>query len=412
MRASDNIRVGLLVFLALSVSLPIAFVGLAKTLLFLASLYYLVEGSACRAPKREDQRNTATVWVILFCVAAWAVSLSFTDANQEQALIAFVKHGKLLTIPILIYLVRTRQEARWAVLALVWGQTFVLTSSWLMAMNVPLLWVDRSSGAGDVLKQFVPYADSYLDHSIMLATTAGILWHLSRAEGWYWARWAALAGLLNVLILMPGRTGYILAIAAVCLITVFEIPLKWRLLAGIFTPLVLVLSLFYSVPQFQQRVALAAQELSAYELTPDYGTSVGARLNMWKLSLKAIAQSPATGYGVGNWTAAIKHLQGPDANRMFGVGSGSNPHQELLLWTVELGVTGTIMFLALFATLIRDTQHFDQSQRRAALSVVVMLALTCLFNSPLYDDLIGDYFCVSIGLLMALGLRDNPRVGV
>jgi hypothetical protein len=30
--------------------------------------------------------------------------------------------------------------------------------------------------------------------------------------------------------------------------------------------------------------------------------------------------------------------------------------------------------------------------------------VACLFNASIYDALIGDFFCVSIGLLLALGL--------
>ncbi len=409
MRYRINVRIGLLVFLALSVSLPIAFVSLAKVLLFGAGLYYLLV-------KRTDitlnvsQCGLATVPVILVCIAVWAVNLWLTGADQNQALIAFVKHGKLLTIPLLIYVVRTRQEARYGIMALILGQTLVLASSWLMALDIPLPWVLRPSGHGNILTEFVPYADSYLDQSIMLAATASLLWHLSHDETARWNRWLAAAALLNVLLLMPGRTGYVSAIVAIGLIAVFEIPRRWRGYAAIFIPVGLTLALFYSAPQFQQRVGLAAQELSAYEKAPDNQTSVGMRLNMWKLSLDAIRIRPSFGYGIGNWTPTIKRLQGPDADVLFGSGNGSNPHQELLLWSVELGAVGALLFVALFIALVHDTKRFGQRQQRACLSMVVMLAIACMFNSPLYDDLLGDYFCVALGLLMALGLRDNHEL--
>jgi hypothetical protein len=35
------------------------------------------------------------------------------------------------------------------------------------------------------------------------------------------------------------------------------------------------------------------------------------------------------------------------------------------------------------------------------------MAVACLFNSALYDDLMGDYFCVVLGLLMALGAHEH-----
>ena len=114
-----------------------------------------------------------------------------------------------------------------------------------------------------------------------------------------------------------------------------------------------------------------------------------------------------TGYGIGNWTPVIKRLYGEQGNALFGTGNGSNPHQELLLWTVELGAVGALLFLGLLYALFLDTKAFDPPTRRASRSLAVMLLITCMFNSPLYDDLMGDYFCVALGVLLALGLQDN-----
>jgi hypothetical protein len=36
-------------------------------------------------------------------------------------------------------------------------------------------------------------------------------------------------------------------------------------------------------------------------------------------------------------------------------------------------------------------------------TVILMLATTGMFNSVLYDGEIGDYFCLMLGLLLALG---------
>jgi O-antigen ligase len=413
-----NLRTLFVVFLAFSVSLPIALLSLAKTFVFLAALFYLC-GSLCAPPPALPTIRLRVTVIVLTCMLVWAVSLLWTGANQQDALIAFVKHGKLLTIPILVFLIRNRDEARWGVWSFLSGQTLVLVSSWLMALDVPLFWVTRVSGLADPLTQYVPYADSYLDQSIMLATTSGVLWHLAAQQmtaARNWLRCFALVGLANVLILMPGRTGYLLAIVALCLAAFFEMPPRFRLTAAVITPVLLGLVLFYTVPLFQARVDQAANELTSYGSAPDVHSSIGARLNMWKLSVQAIAQQPGTGYGVGNWTPVIKRIYGPGADGLFGEGNGSNPHQEMLLWTVELGIAGTLAFIALFLALVYDTRAFNVPLQRATRSVILMLLLACLFNSPLYDDLMGDYFCVALGLLLALGLRDNqpplpPRVG-
>jgi O-antigen ligase len=403
-----NLRLSLVIFLAVAISLPIALVSVGKALLFVTALAYLLKDLALKRPS-VYLAPLHTILVILLAMLLWGASLSWTGANIEDALTAFVKHGKLVMIPILVYLVRTRREAEWSVAALLAGQMLTLLSSWLMAFDFPLPWVMRASGPADPLTQYVPYADSYLDQSIMLATTSGLLWQLGSRHPSLggWSKWLAIAGLANVLVLMPGRTGYLLAIIAICLAAVFEIPAKLRLVASMTIPILLGLALFFALPQFQQRVGQAVQELGSYQSEPDVHSSVGARLNMWKLSLQAIAGEPLTGYGIGNWTPVIKRLYGDQGNELFGEGNGSNPHQELLLWTVELGVAGALLFLALLYSLFSDTRAFEQTTQRSVRSVAVMLLIACMFNSPLYDDLLGDYFCVVFGLLLAMGLRDN-----
>ena len=78
-----------------------------------------------------------------------------------------------------------------------------------------------------------------------------------------------------------------------------------------------------------------------------------------------------------------------------------NPHQEYLLWTVELGVIGTALLCAALYALYRDSRLLETPARRAFQSILAALALACLFNSVLYDALIGDFFCVALGLLLA-----------
>ena len=80
----------------------------------------------------------------------------------------------------------------------------------------------------------------------------------------------------------------------------------------------------------------------------------------------------------------------------------SNPHQEFLLWSVELGLPGALLLGALFGGIWRDGARGDLSARRAIGSMLLAMLLACLFNCALYDALIGDFFCVIVGLLLAL----------
>ena len=59
----------------------------------------------------------------------------------------------------------------------------------------------------------------------------------------------------------------------------------------------------------------------------------------------------------------------------------------------------------LMISILRDTLRMEQNVARAAQSALAALAVACLFNSPIYDALIGDFFCIILGLLLALGVH-------
>ena len=54
---------------------------------------------------------------------------------------------------------------------------------------------------------------------------------------------------------------------------------------------------------------------------------------------------------------------------------------------------------------MRDFHKMERPIARAGQSVLLALAVSCLFNSSLYDAYIGDFFCVSLGVLLAYGFH-------
>jgi O-antigen ligase len=137
--------------------------------------------------------------------------------------------------------------------------------------------------------------------------------------------------------------------------------------------------------------------------------SEGWRLNAWRRSLQAITDKPLVGHGVGGWTPAIRQHEGATYIKNFGTASSSNPHQEFLLWGVEMGLVGMALLIGMMATIAIDARAFPVAASRTTWSIVMAMVISCLFNSSLYDDLIGDYFCVALGLSMALGLQNLAR---
>jgi O-antigen ligase len=303
---------------------------------------------------------------------------------------------------LLAVLVRSRAEARVGIAAFALGQGFLLLSSWLLFVGVPIPWQADSAVRYEVFS-------TYLDQSLMFATSASVFWYL-RGDG-LWPRWAGIAlaalALVNTLLLLEGRSGYLVALTTIALAIMWAMPRHLRVPALVITPVVLLLGLSLASDKVHERVTKIFRESQNFAHTQQVaeGDSSGWRLNAWLRSVQALQEKPLQGHGVGNWAPVVKRIQGSDADAIFGQGNHSNPHEEYLLWAVELGIGGALLLLALFISIARDALRFPLPIQQALLGVVAATVVACLFNSALYDDLMGDFFCVSLGLLMALGVR-------
>lgn len=398
-----NARLALVCLSAVSVSLPMAWISLAKVLVLVIGLGYLIFDTVRGRPDTA----LGAMWtprVLVAITVAFAASLLWTGADMPSGLNTLLKHIKLVEIALLAVLVRSVAEARIAITAYVLGQGFLLLSSWLLFVGVPIPWQ-----AGSAVKYEV--FSTYLDQSLMFATSAGVFWYL-RAER-LWPRWVgmglAVLALVNTLLLLEGRSGYLVALTTIALAIMWTMPRRLRVAALLITPVVLLLGLSLGSAKVHERVTKIFQESLNFAHTQQVAEadSSGWRLNAWLRSVQALQEKPLQGHGVGNWAPVVKRIQGSNADAIFGVGNHSNPHEEYLLWAVELGVGGALLLMGLFLCIVRDALRFPLPVQQALLGVAAATAVACLFNSALYDDLMGDYFCVSLGLLMALGLRSS-----
>ncbi len=406
-RSWETFRPWPVYMLAASIPLSLAATNIAKLLALLASVVVLA--GAIR--RHQPDAALARLWsvpAVLVMLGALILSLAWTTEPGSQALSHAVKYGKLLLIPAIVLLVRTPRQAALAVGIYIVSQTFVVATSWLLYLGAPVFWVPAMRNS------VATVYSSYLDQTIMTAGFAAICWHLrhqfpGRRGAWIGAALAA-AALVNALVMLPGRSGHVAAIGVMSLALLWAMPARWRI-AAFAAPLVLVALVMLLSPQFNQRLTAVVTEVQAYKQN-DPGSSSGQRLTFWHRSLQAIEEQPLTGTGAGSWNREYKRLEMTHRGSVLeGTAEVRNPHQEYLLWGVHLGVGGIALLVAFMGLVVRDARKFRTPERRATDSLVAVLAIACLFNSSLFDALIGEYFCIMIGLLLALGLQRPTAPG-
>lgn len=383
-----------------SVPVSVAATSVSKLLVLLFGLAALA-GAIARQTPLPVLARLRSPQVILLMLAALALSLSYTAAPPDMALNDLAKYGKLLVIVLVPVLLCSPRQAIIALGVYAAAQTFVIVSSYLLSAGLVLPWVPKlvRTSPGTVYS-------SYIDQSIMTAGLAFLCWHLRHQfpgrHGPKLAIGLALLASVNVLFLLPGRTGQVALLVGLTLALFWAIPGPARVIA-LLAPLLVVSAAMAVSPQFRERLADVVTESRAFGQGERELTSSGLRLQYWQRSVQSLAERPWTGHGVGSWNSEFKRLEGD----LLVAHSAlvRNPHQEYLHWGVQLGLGGIALLLALLAALARDSWHFAGPVRRSALTLVAILAAVCLFNSTLFDALIGDYFCLMLGLLFTLGLR-------
>lgn len=407
---NSETRLALVCLVAASVGLSMAIVSIGKVLLVLTLLVVLLRGTRVASSGAALQKMWSPLLATLI-VYAFALSLLWTSAPLNNALAAVGKYGKFLLIPALLVLVQTRREAIYALAFFFGAQVFLLLGSWGLYFGVPIPWA-TSNMAENSYSVF----SSYLDQSIMSAVMAAVFWHFRTLAPTRFLFWAAIVAsvlaLACVFVVFTGRTGHLVGVAMLSLAIFFALPKRYRFASLLVPPLMLVV-VFFSFDKVAQRFLVVKSELSSYSAKFDPQSSSGARLNFWKASVEAIGERPLMGSGVGSWVTEynrIEQRKNP-LHQAFGAQSHGNPHQEFLLWGVQLGVGGILLLFAFGGAVLLDLRKMESPIARAGQSVLLALAVSCLFNSSLYDAYIGDFFCVSLGVLLAYGFhgREVPR---
>ncbi len=410
-----NFRLILVCLAAASVGLPVAIVSIAKVLLLLGGAAILVFSRDRELVDQQTYSVGATKFAILLALAAFSVSLAWTTASLSEALGSLAKYGKLLMIPMIVALVRSRKEAICALGTFALVQLFLVISSWMLFFHMPVPWATSPTVARLTYAVF----SSYLDQGIMTTVFAALCWQF---RGWipgkFGTRHAALIvaiALLNVFIVLIGRTGHVIAIALISLAIMWELPRRYRL-GVVLLPVALLLVVSAIVPKVQQRVEQVRLEVSGFSfdkgVSVNSGNSAGIRLHFWHRAIQSITEHPVSGAGIGSWSSEFNRLEKQKNASPESIAPMGNPHQEYLLWGVQLGIPGILLIFGIFIAIFRDALDMDVLAARATQSVLLAFAIACLFNSVIYDALIGDFFCVTMGLLLALGSHPPEQTAI
>jgi O-antigen ligase len=254
----------------------------------------------------------------------------------------------------------------------------------------------------------------HLTHNILMAFGVFLFTWLAVSAASVRARcgWAILAVLafVNVTIMVHGATGYLI-LGGLLLLLGYR-RFGWRGLgAAVLGTTLLAGALMAVTNPFQERVNRIANELKEWHADQPAHTSTGWRLEFYRNTLAIIAEHPLIGVGTGGFASAY-------AEKVQGTGrvATTNPHNEFLLITAQLGLAGLVALLWLFWRQWRLAAVDTSLEGELARGLVVTMVIGCMLKSLLLDHTEGMLYAWLTGVLygglkLTLDSREKPARG-
>ena len=385
----------LLVFGSFALSMPTAWISVIS---FLLLLMWVITGNF-KLKFAIIKQNPAASISLLF-LALYFLGALYSPAISSEKMIYLGKYSKLLLIPLIISILDTDKLRRYCIqafLASVFLLLFISYGKWLHLLPMSLGLHDFGIDHG-----YVAFKNR-IAHSVLVSFGMYIM--LLKAfqkpkiihYGWLIASFLAF---FNILYLVNGRTGQVIALVLVIFFIARKFSRKVALCA-----VILLASIFYFKNEFNfllpERMIATSQELKEHQPNKNL-TSAGIRMEMYKNMSALIMESPWVGYGTGSIKETYKKYVATQNTLLTEV---SNPHNQYLFTLFDLGLLGFFVLLYFFYQCWSVSQKSKMIDGILAVDymegLLLVMMIGCLFNSLLLDAGEGKFFCFMTGIILS-----------
>lgn len=376
---------------ALGFTIPIW--ALADGILVVLLAVCWIAGGEWRERLHRMVTNPVAVSVLL--LFGWLLlGTLWGGGSFEERALSIKKYADLLLIPVLISMTIDAQERNRALLALATSLVVTLALSLILGLG----FLPR----GDFIKgePSNPFVfKKHTTHNVLMAfgalLFAVLAWQSQdRRVRWGWSL-ASLLAVVNVLLMVQGRTGYV--VLAGLVLTGFHMYFGWRgILAAIVALSVSFTTAYQVSSSFHERVNLAVSGVTQWN--PEVAVkddAVGWRLEYFYHTAEIIRDHPLMGVGTGGFVQAYRARV-----EQAGLDVPPHPHNQYLFVLAQVGIPGLGLLLWLFVQQWRSTfRNRDATHGLLARGLVVTIAVGCFFNPFLVDHTEKLFYCLFSGLM-------------
>jgi O-antigen ligase len=377
---------------AVAVSLPWS--TSATAILIVLWLIALVPTLDVASVRRELLSAAGGLPVLVWALGA--IGMLWADVSWSERIAGLSGFHKLLCIPLLLAQFRRSSQARWAIIGFLASSVALLIVSWTLVLTPGLTW--RGKDLGVPVKNYIMQSAVFAICAFALIGQAADFWR-TRTRLVPVLLLLAAAFLANIVYVSTARTTLVVVAAMLVLFGVRQFGWRGALGAPVIGILLAGMA-WVSSPYLRDRVSTAVNQLEIYG-TGDVNTPTGLRIEYWKKSFAFIGEAPVFGHGTGT----IPMLFRRDATvETLPSLITTNPHSQILAVTLELGLLGAVVLLAMW---VGHLALFRAGMLVAwfGLLVVTYNVLSSLFNSHLFDFSQGWLYVFGVGITGGMVLR-------
>jgi O-antigen ligase len=379
----------LAVLTAFSIPLSTSFSEITTSLFMIS---WLCSGN-WRARWEIVRGNTVALWALAL-FGLLLLGTAWSTAGWLAAVRCLLKYREFLYVPMYLVVFRDAAVRRAAVSA------FLLAGAVLLGMSYFEWLTGADLGMKSEGRDFVIGKD-HIIHSLIMAIVVfltagrlseawGALSHSHRKARIWAGLYAALLafGIYNILFMVIGRTGYLVLATLLCLYCAERMGRRGLAISAAVVA-ISAWGAFSLSTSIRARVNQTVTQLRN-QLGPERKHSIDPRMEFYANSLEMISRHPWLGTGTGSFEREYAlQVAGTDDKPT------SDPHNEYLSLTCQVGIPGSLLFLGLLAFQWFAAAKLGATERSIGRGVVTAIALGSLFNSLILSvtgGLIYAYF--------------------
>jgi O-antigen ligase len=385
--------------LAVAVAASLPWSTTATGILVTAWFVTLVSAIDLAALRREIVSPAGGLPVVLVAIAA--LGMLWSPASLSERLQGLEGFCKLLFIPFLLAQFRHSERGWWAVRWFFGAAIVLLIVSSALASLPGLPWRGKMPDMpGIPVKDYISQSGIFALCAFASLGCATDAWARHRRHLAFALVVVAAAFIANIAFVETGRTTLVTILVLVPLFGFWHFGWRGIVAAGALSCAVAG-ALWISSPYLRGRVTHAFEEVQLYQ-TAHVATSSGLRLEYWKESIALISKSPIAGYGTGSIPRLLTPVSARDADAA--AFATVNPHNQILVVALQLGLIGTLTLLAMWIAHLRLFRGGGVASW-IGLVAVVQNMVGSLFNSHLSDFTQGWIYVFAVGILGGMALR-------